>query len=131
MVKELLFEFFAILIREGCLTSYSTMDNYARESMDRFKDVFTYVNKNYHNRIMVKEAADIANMSEYRFRRIFKKLTGKTFIECLNFVRISKAEKLLAETDKKVPDICFEVGFNDVNYFTRVFKKLRTRIRPG
>ncbi|NLA85331.1 MAG: helix-turn-helix transcriptional regulator, partial [Clostridiales bacterium] len=49
--------------------------------------------------------------------------------EYLSGVRISKALVLLRETDKKVIDICYECGFNNVNHFNRVFKQ-RVGISP-
>ena len=41
----------------------------------------------------------------------------------INFVRLEKAKDLLKETDLTVREVSDKVGFNDYNYFCRVFKK--------
>ncbi len=50
-------------------------------------------------------------------------MTGKTFIEYVNNLRIRKAMEMLTTTQLAVSDICFNVGFNDTTYFNRVFRK--------
>jgi YesN/AraC family two-component response regulator len=58
------------------------------------------------------------------FRYLFKNLTQKTFTEYVNYLRIKRATELLVKnyTDS-VYDICFAVGFNNINYFNRLFKQ--------
>ena len=51
--------------------------------------------------------------------------TGSTFIEYLNYVRISHAERLLYRTDRSVLDVAMDVGFSSVSYFNRIFKRFR------
>ena len=62
-------------------------------------------------------------MSYHHFCRIFKKVTGKTFIQYLNFVRLREAEKLLIMSDKSVSEIAVSVGFQNTSYFSHIFKK--------
>jgi len=65
-------------------------------------------------------AADLG-MSESKFSRFFRKATGNTFTDFVNRVRISRACQLLMDTDQKVTNICFDVGFNNVANFNRRF----------
>ena len=61
--------------------------------------------------------------SQSYFSYLFKSITSKTFIEYLNQLRILKAMELLKTTDKRVLDICYEVGYNNVNNFNRLFRQ--------
>ena len=65
-------------------------------------------------------AQDMA-MSESQFSRFFRKTTGNTFTDFVNRVRVNRACQLLMESDQKIADICYEVGFNNVANFNRRF----------
>jgi AraC-like DNA-binding protein len=64
-------------------------------------------------------------MSEAHFCRTFKKLYGQSVIAHINELRVDKAEQLLQNTPLTITEIAFSVGFNDANYFSRVFRKKR------
>lgn len=57
------------------------------------------------------------------FERRFKKHTGNSVVEYMQRVRVEYAKKLLECTQSAVNEITFEVGYNDVDAFRRVFKK--------
>lgn len=56
------------------------------------------------------------------FRKI-KAITGKNINEYIRKVRIEKAAYLMKEEDTTISQASFEVGFNSVNYFRKVFKE--------
>lgn len=62
-------------------------------------------------------------MSEGHFCRTFKLITFKTPIDYLNYYRTTKAQDLLIRSNKKVLEICMDVGFNNLSYFINIFKK--------
>ena len=62
-------------------------------------------------------------LSPSYFSYLFKSITSKTFTEYLNTLRIASTQQLLKTTDKLILDICYEVGFNNVNHFNRMFKQ--------
>jgi AraC family transcriptional regulator, arabinose operon regulatory protein len=66
-------------------------------------------------------------ISVRRFSELFRRATGRTFVEHLSAVRIGRARELLVETDEKVVDIAFEIGFGNLSHFNRTFKKLTGR----
>lgn len=80
-----------------------------------------YINKNFSQDLSIDQIAEKQNVSRSHFMRLFKKETGKTVNQFLTTVRIDKAKELLAS--KTVTDTAFEVGYNDSNYFSTVFKK--------
>ncbi|WMJ86217.1 response regulator [Anaerocolumna sp. MB42-C2] len=74
--------------------------------------------------LKAEEVADEIGMSRSYFSINFKKFTGKTFHEYVKGERMAVAAGLLTKTDKKVIDIAKESGFDDINYFNRVFHEV-------
>jgi AraC-like DNA-binding protein len=73
-------------------------------------------------------AADIAaelGMTESRFSRFFRRATGNTFTDFVNRVRVNRACHLLLESDSRITDICYVVGFNNVANFNRRFLDIK------
>lgn len=62
-------------------------------------------------------------MSAAHFSTVFSRTTGTTFINYLTALRIDKAKELLRHTDMKLSAIAMEIGYNEPNYFSHVFKK--------
>jgi len=88
------------------------------------KKAIQFIEANLTKPLTLTEVARESGMSKYHFARTFKALTGKTFKEYLNYRRVEQATILLRKGDITVTEVCFQVGFNDLSYFDRVFKKL-------
>ncbi|MEI7584875.1 AraC family transcriptional regulator [Runella sp.] len=82
-----------------------------------------YVQENIHRNLTIRELADKACMSEPNFFRCFKQQYGVTPVEYINQQRIQLSMKLLNNTIYSISDICFACGYNNLNYFLKVFKK--------
>jgi len=68
--------------------------------------------------------ARIALASRYHFNRTFRQVTGVPPSQFLYALRLEKAKRLLLQTQRKVIDICYDVGYNSVGTFTRRFTDL-------
>ena len=66
---------------------------------------------------------DMAGLGETRFRKLFKEQTGKSPGEYLRDMRMTVAGRRLLLSSESVSDIAYSVGYEDVNFFIRVFKK--------
>lgn len=89
-----------------------------------------YIDHHYADQdISLHSVASIVSVSPNHFSTIFSQETGKTFIEYLTYVRISRSKELLLTTKKKSSDIAYESGFGDPHYFSFIFKK-NTGISP-
>ncbi|NJD03517.1 MAG: helix-turn-helix domain-containing protein [Ruminiclostridium sp.] len=86
-----------------------------------------YINEHYAEELYIEDIANKFLLSQSYFSYLFKILTLKSFTEYLNDLRIIKAMELLEESNKRVLDICFDVGFNNVNHFNRQFKRYTGR----
>ncbi len=82
-----------------------------------------HISRSYGEELDAEKCARAVNMSYSYFSRSFKRVTGKSFKDYLNFVRINQAERLLASSEKSVMDIALECGYNNVSYFIMLFKK--------
>lgn len=87
--------------------------------------VIKHINRHYSEPLDAEECAKKANMSYSYFSRSFKRITGKSFKEYLNFVRVSHADQLLYSGDKGITEIAMECGYNNVSYFISVYKKMK------
>jgi two-component system, response regulator YesN len=89
----------------------------------KIKKVHEYINRNLNKDITLEMAADEAGLTPQYFSKVFKEETGKNFVEYLTEKRINYATKLMKSTDKNIKEISKMVGYTDVNYFCRLFKK--------
>lgn len=84
-----------------------------------------YIDEHSEEDLSLEKVAQIAGFSTYHFCRLFKKELRTSFSEYLNFVRMCKSEKLLADTGRQIADIAREVGFSTPTNYNRVFKKIK------
>ncbi len=83
-----------------------------------------YVQKNIDKHIKLSDVTEALNISQAHLCRLVKQEFGMSFTEYVNDIKIKKAQTLLAETDYSVAEIAQGLGFEDSNYFSRLFKKL-------
>ena len=89
---------------------------------DRIKKVYEHVMQHFREDVCLKDAAQLASMSESAFSRYFKKRTRLTFSSFLTGVRLDYACRKLRETEESIAEIAFESGFNNLSNFNRQFK---------
>jgi len=88
-----------------------------------FNKIVEYINYNYQENIELKECAEKYHTSPNYIARMFKKYYGISFITYLNSLRIKKAQELLRNTDLSIKEIAYKVGYNNLNYFYKIFKR--------
>jgi len=81
----------------------------------------TFVENYYNKKIYIKDMADHLYISKYYFEHLFKKETGLTFIEYLNYYRVLIAKKDIAK--KSIAEVCYDTGFNSLSQFYKIFKR--------
>jgi AraC family transcriptional regulator, arabinose operon regulatory protein len=83
-----------------------------------------YLQQNLQRRITLEEAASEFGLSPFYASRSFKQVTGFTFSEYVQIIRVRAAQELLRKTEDKVMDISAQVGFEQIAHFNKVFKKV-------
>jgi AraC-like DNA-binding protein/ligand-binding sensor protein len=83
-----------------------------------------YIAEHQTEEISLGQVAKAVNMSSYYFCKTFKKVVGINFTDYVARVRIEKSKNLLLNPNLRVSEIAFEVGFQSLTHFNRVFKKV-------
>ncbi len=95
----------------------------------RFTEVAQYIHKHLKTEIQPEQLCRIAGMSQASFYRYFKEAFGESPTTYITKEKIRLAKRLLAKQNHNISDVCYELGFNSLHYFDRVFKKV-TGITP-
>lgn len=90
---------------------------------DVIKKIQIYINRNYQKNLAQDFLASLFYINRSYMSTLFKERTGQKFVDYLNQVRIEKSKQLLKNTDKKMYQVAKAVGYDNVKYFFRVFKK--------
>jgi len=105
------------------LASYSTLVNNKQDEifLNRLNEKIEehIADENFS----VESLAEIFNMSRSNLQRKLKNISGVTPGDYLRNYRLKKASKLLLESDMRINEVAFSVGFNSASYFTKVFQK--------
>ncbi len=89
-----------------------------------------YIHDNYNENITLRDVAEETNMSYHYFSKYFKDSLGKNFVDYITELRIEKSKELLKNERISIKEICFQIGYSDPNYFSKIFKKT-TGITPS
>ena len=84
----------------------------------------SYMKANYYRDLNLKTVSDEVYVSTWYLSKLLKKETGDNFINILNHIRVENAKKLLQDPKYKIYEIAGAVGFTDIPYFTKTFKKI-------
>ena len=83
-----------------------------------------YIEEFHGDDLRLGQVARAVNTSTFYFCKLFKKATGINFTDYLSRVRIEKSRNLLLNPNLRVSEIAYEVGFQSLTHFNRMFKKL-------
>lgn len=86
--------------------------------------IVALLQENQARTFSIEELAEMAELSPSRFRVLFHQYTGHSVVRYQNWLRINRAKDLLLSGEYTVTEAAWEAGFQDVYYFSRLFKKL-------
>ena len=113
-IRNKMIRSYCLLVRNYSLIEYS----------QRIRDTINYIDFNLAEDLSLDILADRACVTKKVLSAQFKKETGRTVTDYISHQRIAKARKYLSVTDLPVQEIAEHVGILDVNYFSRLFRKL-------
>lgn len=88
------------------------------------QNIIKFIDEYYKKNLTLGNIVNDFYVNKYYICHVFKKIAGVSIIEYLQFRRIIEAQKMLIDTNMEILDICFECGFNNLQHFYRVFKKI-------
>lgn len=94
-------------------------------NFDRIRKILSYVEKNYTEKLTLEEIAAQIHLCESECSRLFKKHMNISLFEFILQYRIEKSTDYLLNTNDSIAEIAESVGFNDSNYFAKVFRKVK------
>ena len=114
----------ADLIRYFSVYSLPEMTAAPDPSNDTIREIITYVNEHYTEKLSLDDVSARVGFSREYFCRFFKQHMGITFLRYLNEVRISHAGRLLTSTSLSISEVMNESGFTNQTLFNRLFKEI-------
>ncbi|MBM3875721.1 MAG: helix-turn-helix domain-containing protein [Verrucomicrobia bacterium] len=83
-----------------------------------------FIHEHQHEDLSLGQVSKAVHTSTFYFCKLFKKSTGINFTDYLSRVRIEKARQLLLNPNLRVSEIAYDVGFQSLTHFNRVFKRI-------
>jgi AraC-like DNA-binding protein len=120
--KGILLQLFSRFLEKASLKQETT-DN-------RIIKVVRYIRENINRNISINELADFCYLTKDHFIRLFKKEMNCTPLQYINQKKIEKAQLMLVISDKSIKDIAYDLSFDNISYFYRLFRRL-TGIPPS
>ncbi len=117
-LKKVLYDYFVDEMKENANKKESNHHGIISKAMQ-------YIDENYANNISLNDVAEAINMSYFYFSRLFKESTGQSFSDYLTAYRIEKSIELMKDERLSIKQISYDIGYNDPNYFSKIFKKLK------
>jgi len=93
------------------------------KKMQQLKPAVEFMQYNYDQPLTLPDIAKAVHLSVSRLAHLFREQMGVTIVDYLTNIRINHAKRMLLTTDNNCTRICYEVGYNNQSYFTRVFKQ--------
>jgi len=101
-----------------------------REIHNKTEKALFHIHNNYQQKILVKDLADLCRMHTTSFARVFREEHGCTIRDYIKKYRISAAMKLLCKTKLSIENVAYNVGFETISLFNRLFKQI-TGLSPS
>jgi AraC family transcriptional activator of pobA len=109
-----------------CTRLYKSQMNFTKLEVNEFDMVreFHYlVEQHFKSKHSVKEYADLLNKSSKTIANIFSQVSDKSPLQIIHQRKLLEAKRKLRYTDKPIKEIAYELGFEDIQTFSRFFKK--------
>jgi len=82
-----------------------------------------FIDERYASSLQLADVATAAQVSPAYLSRLFGEQMGASFVDYLTELRIERAERLIREGGQSIKEIAFAVGYQDPNYFSKIFRK--------
>ena len=115
---------------ELCFRLYQRVESYQIKKQDSkdyrismIKEMMLYLQEQCGEPVALSEMATHFHISKGHLCRFFKEMANMSPIDYLNYYRINKSAQLLRDTDLEISAVAGQIGFNNISYFNRVFRK--------
>lgn len=109
--------------------SYMTLFNPKNHGDKEICEAQNYIESNYRNKISIDEVSNVSKLTKRTFIRRFKNATKQTPLNYIQKVKVERAKQMLESERKTFEEIAFDLAYEDVNAFRKIFIKF-TGISP-
>lgn len=123
-IKSYSYQLIVLLLRNH-IDKFISSHEYSSKlnNLNRLENIFKYIDSNYNKKISTLELSNQIHLSSFHFCRLFKQITGKTSVEYINEIRLQKSIEMMKNHNMNITEIASHCGFDNINYFSRLFKK--------
>ncbi|MBR2568117.1 MAG: response regulator [Paenibacillus sp.] len=113
------------LLYEACS---SLMDSYRQQSSEHrgnsyVEQAIVFIRNHLHTGITLQQVAREVHLNPNHFSEVFKRETGQNYIDFVTRERIERAAEILKNSEMKISQVARAVGYEDMKYFSQLFKK--------
>lgn len=119
--KTVLLEMISYIIQTGQYKAVCQVHTLSKYNVAAVDTAILYIREHYRENITALDITSHTDYSRSHFSRLFRKIVGLNIVEYINKYRIEKSCVDLIYTDKNITQIALENGFNNIQYFSRVF----------
>ena len=123
MQYAFLFQVFSHIVSTKQYQLVTIIRTQTKQNISAVQVVIEYIQKNYMENLSFDELLQLTNYSKSHFCKIFKDTTGMNLTEYINKYRVERACLELQFTKKNITEIAMQTGFNNIQYFSRIFKE--------
>lgn len=122
--EGIILQMLAHILRYFSVSAAPRSDSANMLTMERLREIITYVDEHYKEPITLQEVADLLGIGKEYFCRFFKKNMGMSFLNYLNEVRVSHIYQDIQNSDAPIAEIIEANGFTNQKLFNKTFKEL-------
>lgn len=123
-IYSLLYDMFFTFYKEELIIK-SVLHERTKKQSDNINKILQYIKDNYSGNISLADLANVSGLNEKYVCKLFKKYTSVTPTEYINGLRTEHACHLMIHSDLSVTEAALESGFNDLSYFSKIFKRIK------
>lgn len=122
-VVSRLFSVMCELYRADAVKTHQT--NRQESHVKRMTEILDWLENNIGETVSLQKLSAMTGLNEKYFCRIFKETTGKTLVDYINLLKVNTACQLLLHENRSVTEVAMRLGFSDMCYFSKVFRKYK------
>ena len=123
-LKAFLYEFISYIIISSQFTRHSDPSVGKLSSTAAVNTTIKYIEANYKEKLSISAVLEEVSYSKSHLMRLFKSKTGLSFVDYVNRYRVEKSCLDLLYSNKSISNIAVDNGFNNVQYYSKVFRTL-------
>ncbi|MFO7448228.1 MAG: AraC family transcriptional regulator [Ignavibacteriaceae bacterium] len=122
-VESKIIELFMLQVELAGNSNYNKKTNFKKEDIDRLFEAKIFIENNILSEFTLLELCRKIGLNDFKLKKGFKELFGKTVFSYLNELKMDYAKQLLLDREKTIAEISVILGYSQPHHFSAAFKK--------